>query len=31
MWMHRDDFESLVKGFIEDCSFFYRAHMDEDY
>ncbi|PAN92558.1 hypothetical protein CIW64_06050 [Enterobacter cloacae] len=29
--LHKDDFESLVKGFIDDCSFFYRAHMDADY
>ncbi|EIZ9542809.1 hypothetical protein MRB99_004182 [Cronobacter sakazakii] len=29
--LHKDDFESLVKGFIEDRSFFYRAHMDADY
>jgi hypothetical protein len=29
--LHKDDFESLVKGFIDDRSFFYRAHMDADY
>lgn len=29
--LHKDDFESLVKGYIDDRSFFYRAHMDADY
>ncbi|BBV90951.1 MULTISPECIES: hypothetical protein [Enterobacter cloacae complex] len=29
--LHKDDFESLVKGFIDDRSFFYRAHVDADY
>ncbi|WP_044177731.1 DEAD/DEAH box helicase family protein [Phytobacter massiliensis] len=29
--LHKDDFEALVKGFIDDRTFFYRAHMDADY
>ncbi|MHD0620072.1 hypothetical protein ACY19T_00115 [Citrobacter koseri] len=29
--LHKDDFESLIRGFIEDRSFFYRAHVDADY
>lgn len=29
--LHKDDFESLVTGYIDDRSFFYRAHMDADY